>query len=91
MELQDSDGEFDWDNITQGYLLGAMFYGYLIGNMIGGPCVDMFGSKMIMAISMFFSGVTQIVSPWLAEYGANFLLLCQILFGAVQVRSSDYS
>ena len=53
--------------------------------MIGGPCVDMFGSKMIMAISMFFSGVTQLVSPWLAEYGANFLLLCQILFGAVQV------
>merc|ERR1712158_70908 len=60
-------GRFDWDNITQGHLLGAIYYGYIIGNLFGGFCVDIFGAKLIMSICMLISGIIQMISPWFAE------------------------
>ena len=29
-------GEFDWDEETQGYVLGAFFYGYIVTQLPGG-------------------------------------------------------
>ena len=39
------DGEFDWDKETQGIILGAFFWGYLLTQIPGGWLAERVGGK----------------------------------------------
>ncbi|RXG71786.1 putative inorganic phosphate cotransporter [Armadillidium vulgare] len=40
------NGEFYWDEATQGLILGAFFWGYLLTNIPGGIMSEYFGGKI---------------------------------------------
>ena len=43
------EGEFDWDEQTQGVILGCFFYGYLLTNYIGGRLAEKIGGRLVRA------------------------------------------
>ncbi|ESO94211.1 hypothetical protein LOTGIDRAFT_118721, partial [Lottia gigantea] len=75
-----SDGEFVWTKETQGLLLGAVFWGYVIFQMIGGLIVEKVGLRhgvgpfiILLSILTFLSHPAALWSPW-ALFAVRFLL-----------------
>ena len=72
---------FGWSNEIQGHLLSGNSYGFVIGNILGGPICGYLGGKKSMAITLVFTGLSQLASP-LASYMSHWLLfLCQFIAG----------
>lgn len=63
-----SAGEFDWDERTQGLILGAFFIGYVTTNVPGGRMAEKFGGKLIYGLGVFLTAVLTVISPF-AAYG----------------------
>ncbi|XP_034189033.1 major facilitator superfamily transporter 10 isoform X1 [Osmia lignaria lignaria] len=64
-----SAGEFNWDERTQGVILGAFFLGYVITNVPGGRMAEKFGGKLIFGLGVFLTAVLTVISPFAAYAG----------------------
>ncbi|XP_065090727.1 putative inorganic phosphate cotransporter [Ochlerotatus camptorhynchus] len=69
-ELQNFGPRYRWDQKTQGNILGAYFYGYLLTSLPAGLLAEQFGPKLLIAVSFVASAITTAVTPVLAEVGA---------------------
>ncbi|CAL7950296.1 unnamed protein product [Xylocopa violacea] len=64
-----SAGEFNWDEKTQGVILGAFFIGYVTTNVPGGRMAEKFGGKLIYGLGVFLTAVLTVISPFAAYAG----------------------
>ncbi|OAD55056.1 Sialin, partial [Eufriesea mexicana] len=64
-----SAGEFNWDEKTQGVILGAFFIGYVSTNVPGGRMAEKFGGKLIYGLGVFLTAVLTVISPFAAYIG----------------------
>lgn len=77
------DETFDWDPTTQGAILGAFFYGYIILQIPAGRMAEIFGGKWIVFIGIFGSGVINLLTPVLAK-SVGLLIASRVVLGLVQ-------
>ncbi|XP_064087588.1 putative inorganic phosphate cotransporter isoform X1 [Macrobrachium nipponense] len=77
-------GEFDWDPAIQGILLGCFFYGYAVSNFFGGLAVERYGSRIVLAFSVFVSSLASIVSPICARTSIGLFIGARVLSGLAQ-------
>ncbi|XP_014223623.1 sialin [Trichogramma pretiosum] len=61
-----SKGEFNWDEKTQGLILGAFFLGYVMTNVPGGRLAEKKGGKLIYGLGVFLTSVLTVISPFAA-------------------------
>ena len=64
---EESKGEFDWDATTQGLILGAFFYGYILFQILGGRLAEVFGAKWLCGGGIFVSIVINTLTPLIAR------------------------
>ncbi|XP_024941786.1 sialin isoform X2 [Cephus cinctus] len=64
-----SPGEFDWDEKTQGVILGAFFLGYVLTNVPGGRMAEKVGGKLIFGLGVFLTAILTVISPFAAYWG----------------------
>ncbi|CAG2113555.1 unnamed protein product [Medioppia subpectinata] len=82
---QGSNGEFDWDQKTQGVILGAFFYGYVLFQVLGGRLAELFGAKWLCAVSLALSSLLNALTPIIARARIYWLLLAsRVVLGAFQ-------
>lgn len=74
-------GEFKWSKDTQGLLLGAFFWGYLILQVPGGRVSERLGAKKVIAICMFPVAILNILSPVAARASPYLFMVVRILVG----------
>ncbi|XP_059173982.1 sialin-like [Physella acuta] len=74
-------GEFDWSKETEGLLLGAFFWGYLVFQVPGGRLSEKFGAKKVIAIAMFPVSILTILSPVVARANPWLFLVLRIFVG----------
>ena len=74
-------GEFDWDKRLQGLVLSSYFVGYLLTNMPGGWLSFKFGSKIVLAVSLFVSSLLTLGLPFAARINVTLLIACRFLIG----------
>ncbi|XP_066974251.1 uncharacterized transporter slc-17.2-like [Macrobrachium rosenbergii] len=55
--------EFDWDEETQGMILGCFFYGYMVGNLLGGFASEYLGGRVTLGISVLSVSIVSLLSP----------------------------
>ncbi len=48
--LKEEDGKFTWDQKTQGLILGAFFYGYIVMQVPGGWLARRFGGVLLIVL-----------------------------------------
>ena len=72
---------FDWGNEIQGHLLSSYSYGYIIGNVLGGPMCEYFGAKKVMAVALILTGLSQLASPYASGTSPWLLFFCQLVVG----------
>ncbi|KAK0396404.1 hypothetical protein QR680_001706 [Steinernema hermaphroditum] len=94
------EAEFrDWNSVTQGTILGAFFYGYVLTQMIGGIWAHRSGGKMVFFIGIFGTAAFTVVTPPLAILGkfafigARFMegLLEGVTYPAMHVMWSNWA
>ncbi|XP_014300025.2 sialin-like [Microplitis demolitor] len=76
-----SPGEFNWDDKTQGIILGSFFLGYVITNVPGGRMAEKVGGKLVYGLGVFLTALLTVVSPFAAYWGLGPFLAVRIAEG----------
>lgn len=75
------DGDFEWDEATQGIVLGSFFYGYVLTQVPGGRLAEMFGSKYIYGYGVLITAIFTLLTPIAAYWSLPALVIVRILEG----------
>lgn len=75
------DGPFAWDPVTQGVVLGAFFYGYIVTPIPGGRMAERFGAKWLFGLGTLFTGLLSLAIPSAAYAGQGYLVAVRVLQG----------
>ncbi|XP_025832317.1 putative inorganic phosphate cotransporter [Agrilus planipennis] len=75
------NGEFDWDESTQGIVLGSFFYGYVLTQIPGGRFAELFGGKLVYGIGVLLTGIFTILSPIAARTNFTLFIIVRVLEG----------
>nr|XP_050844165.1 sialin isoform X1 [Vespula vulgaris] len=76
-----SAGEFNWDEKTQGVILGAFFLGYVATNIPGGRMAEKVGGKLVYGLGVFLTAVLTVISPFAAYWGLVPFLVVRVAEG----------
>lgn len=72
---------FAWDSETQGMLLGAFFFGYLLTQIPGGYLAGRFGGTIFLGGGVLGTAALTLLTPLAAEMGATWLFALRALEG----------
>ncbi|KAJ8972635.1 hypothetical protein NQ314_000091 [Rhamnusium bicolor] len=75
------DGEFAWDEKTQGLVLGSFFYGYVLTQVPGGRLAELFGGKLVYGLGVLITAVFTLLSPIAARINFPLFIIVRILEG----------
>lgn len=78
---QKSDGEFIWDKETQGVILGAFFYGYLVTQLPGGILAQKFGGKRVLGYFLVVASTATLFCGFGARYSPYMLIFLRVIIG----------
>lgn len=65
--------KFDWNEKTQGLILGAFFWGYFLLQVPGGRMAERFGPRILASTGIIGTGVINLLTPVLAPHYIVFL------------------
>lgn len=89
LSLQNAD-LFDWDEETQGLILSAFFWGYVVLQIPGGLLADKFGGKYVLGFGILGSSIFTLLIPVAAKAGYGWLLATLVTKGLTEVCSMFY-
>ncbi|XP_059618259.1 sialin [Phlebotomus argentipes] len=75
------NGEFDWDESTQGIVLGAFFYGYVLTQIPGGRMAETVGGKMIYGVGVLITAIFTFLTPIAAYWSLPALVIVRVIEG----------
>ncbi|GIY48174.1 inorganic phosphate cotransporter [Caerostris extrusa] len=84
------NGDFDWNPVEQGCILGANFLGYVITQMPGGMLAESYGAKPTILCGLIISSVAHLFSPLAAWSGSYVTDLVGLLPAAHCVISANW-
>ncbi|KAG6442390.1 hypothetical protein O3G_MSEX002284 [Manduca sexta] len=73
---------FDWDEETQGIILSAFYYGYIVTHLPGGMLAERFGGKYSLGFGVLSTAFFTLLTPWVVNVGgATGLIVLRVLEG----------
>ncbi|KAF6207309.1 hypothetical protein GE061_018550, partial [Apolygus lucorum] len=76
---------FDWSPEEKGLLLSSFFAGYLVSNLIAGYFVTKYSNKKLLLMSVTYSTVASLVTPFLVNWGGFYaMFVLRVSMGLVQ-------
>lgn len=79
---KDEDGPYVWDPVTQGLVLGAFYWGYVVTPIPGGWMAERFGAKWLFGGGTLVTALLGLLIPVVtAEFGHVGLIILRILQG----------
>ncbi|KAH8415363.1 hypothetical protein KR222_005120 [Zaprionus bogoriensis] len=76
-----AEGEFVWDEATQGLVLGSFFYGYVLTQVPGGRMAELYGGKRIYGYGVLITAIFTMLTPLAAHWDLPLFVLVRILEG----------
>lgn len=76
---------YNWDSKTQGWILGAFFYGYILTQILGGYLASRCGPKWLLGFGVLGTVVFTLLTPVAADLGASYLFAVRVLEGIGEV------
>uniref|UniRef100_A0A3Q0QW85 Sialin n=1 Tax=Amphilophus citrinellus TaxID=61819 RepID=A0A3Q0QW85_AMPCI len=73
--------QYPWDSKTQGWLLGAFFFGYLCTQIPGGYLAGHYGGKIFLGLGVLGTAVLTLLTPLAAQWGSYWLFGLRALEG----------
>ncbi|XP_077598954.1 sialin [Stigmatopora nigra] len=81
VEQPDGTPQYPWDAETQGWLLGAFFFGYLCTQIPGGYLAGRYGGSLFLGLGVLCTAVLTVLTPLAAEWGPAWLFALRALEG----------
>ncbi|XP_068237202.1 sialin-like [Palaemon carinicauda] len=78
------EGEFLWDETTQGIIHGSFIYGYALTQIIGGRMAEIYGTKLVYGISILSGGLSALLTPSMARLHYGALIALRLTQGIFQ-------
>jgi MFS family permease len=75
------DGPFVWDKPTQGLILSAYYYGYIITQIPGSYLAYRFGAVNVLCLSMGLGSAMTMLLPLFAKWSYIALFVCLFFIG----------
>ena len=72
---------FDWDESTQGIVLGCFFYGYVLSQIPGGRAAEKYGGKWIFGIGILITSIFTMIMPLAAKLNFGLLVTTRVIEG----------
>ncbi|KAL0892941.1 hypothetical protein ABMA27_014613 [Loxostege sticticalis] len=73
---------YDWDEATQGLLLSAFYYGYVLTHLPGGLLAERFGGKWTLGFGLLSTSIATVLTPWAVTIGgATGLFIIRVVEG----------
>uniref|UniRef100_A0A3Q1HB86 Sialin n=1 Tax=Anabas testudineus TaxID=64144 RepID=A0A3Q1HB86_ANATE len=72
---------YSWDTETQGWLLGAFFFGYLCTQIPGGYLAGHYGGSLFLGLGVLGTAVLTLLTPLAAQLGSYWLFALRALEG----------
>lgn len=80
---------FDWDEATQGIILGSFYYGYVLTHVPGGMLSERYGGKWLLGLGLLSTAICTIITPVVVKAGgASALIGLRIVEGLGEVSPS---
>lgn len=76
---------YDWDSNTQGWILGAFFYGYILTQIPGGYLASRCGPKWLLGLGILGTVLFTLLTPLAADLGPNYLFAVRVFEGIGEV------
>ncbi|KAG7219322.1 hypothetical protein INR49_003440 [Caranx melampygus] len=73
--------QYPWDSETQGWLLGAFFFGYLLTQIPGGYLAGHYGGRLFLGVGVLGTAVLTLLTPLAAQLGSYWLFALRALEG----------
>ncbi|XP_031151508.1 sialin [Sander lucioperca] len=73
--------QYPWDSETQGWLLGAFFFGYLCTQIPGGYLSGHFGGSIFLGLGVLGTAALTLLTPLAAQMGSYWLFALRALEG----------
>ncbi|XP_047004725.1 putative inorganic phosphate cotransporter [Schistocerca americana] len=74
-------GEFEWDEVMQGYILSSYYYGYAGVNIVAGYVAARYSARWVLTIGLLAAGVFTILGPVCASASPVVFMITRILVG----------
>lgn len=77
---------FEWSEATQGLILSAFYYGYVLTHIPGGMIAERYGGKWVLGLGLLCTAVCTIATPAAVRYGgATALFILRVVEGFGEV------
>ncbi|KAF3707159.1 Sialin H(+)/nitrate cotransporter H(+)/sialic acid cotransporter [Channa argus] len=73
--------QYPWDTETQGWLLGAFFFGYLCTQIPGGYLAGHYGGSIFLGLGVLGTAALTLLTPLAAQFGSYWLFALRALEG----------
>lgn len=73
--------EYKWDLPAKGMLLGAFFWGYMVGNVLSGALSYQYGAGRVLALAALIWSALSMTIPFAADFGLTHVWIFQTLLG----------
>lgn len=77
----EKQGEFNWDEQTQGNILGAFFYGYMVSQVPGGWLATRYGGKRVFGLGVLCTSVLTLLTPLAAKTSLYLFIALRVIEG----------
>ncbi|XP_065574640.1 sialin-like isoform X2 [Artemia franciscana] len=77
----EQDGPFLWNEPTQGLILGAYFWGYILTQMLGGWLAEKHSAKWVFWTSVIVNAVLTLITPWAANVHFGLVIAVRFVEG----------
>lgn len=75
---------YNWDQKTQGLLLGSFFWSYFLFMVPSGILAEKFGARWIISANMAGAAIISSLFPLIADYHYSFTAFSRFMLGALQ-------
>lgn len=72
---------FDWNEETQGQVLSAFYYGYILTHLPGGALSQKYGGKHTMGLGILCTAIFTLMTPFVAHIGSRPLTILRFAEG----------
>ncbi|CAL8075243.1 unnamed protein product [Orchesella dallaii] len=79
--FDEDPGEFNWNEVEQGIILGSFFYGYMLTQLPGGIISQKYGGKWPLGLGIFITAVFALLTPIAARTHVSLLIIARIVQG----------
>ncbi|XP_070000864.1 uncharacterized protein [Penaeus vannamei] len=86
---ENEEGEMNWDETIQGFVMGSFFYGYAMSQIIGGRVSELYGTKWVFGGCIFSGGISALLSPIAARAHYGVFIVLRIIQGLCQIMLKE--